>query len=59
LPEEYQFLYDTLLLADRSHATALAWLDKMRKMGMDPRFSEPVEMRVDSSSDGCRQIRRR
>lgn len=39
LPEEYQFLYDALLLAGESHANAIEWLDRIRDMGMSARFT--------------------
>ena len=42
LPEEYQFLYDSLLLAGQSHATAGNWLDMIRELGMESRFTEAV-----------------
>lgn len=41
LPEEYQFLYDSLVLADKSHADARLWLDDIRKMGLESRFTVP------------------
>lgn len=42
LPEEYQFLYDSLLLAGKSHATAISWLDQIREMGMSARFTQRI-----------------
>lgn len=39
LPEEYQFLYDALVLAGRSHAEARAWLEDIRKTGWESRFT--------------------
>jgi hypothetical protein len=42
LPEEYQFLYDSLVLAGRSHADARAWLEEIRKMAWESRFTIPL-----------------
>jgi hypothetical protein len=41
LPDEYQFLYDSLVLAGRSHAEARSWLEEIRKMGWESRFTLP------------------
>lgn len=41
LPEEYQFLYDSLLAAGRSHAEARTWLEGIRKIGLESRFTVP------------------
>ncbi|MCY2966506.1 MAG: hypothetical protein NT069_23225, partial [Planctomycetota bacterium] len=42
LPEEYQFLFDSLVLAGKSQAEAREWLDKVRQMGMESRFTREV-----------------
>jgi hypothetical protein len=42
LPEEYQFLFDSLVLAGKSQAEARAWLDMVRRVGMESRFTEPA-----------------
>ena len=47
LPEEYQFLYDSLLLAGQSHAAARRWIDQIRETGMESRFTQPMSA-VDS-----------
>jgi len=41
LPEEYQFLYDALLTAGRSHAEARIWLEDIRKISLESRFTVP------------------
>lgn len=41
LPEEYQFLFDSLVLAGRSQAEARAWLEHIRQAGMESRFTTP------------------
>jgi hypothetical protein len=41
LPGEYQFLCDSLVLAGRSHAEAREWLDLLRRMGLESRFTRP------------------
>ena len=41
LPGEYQFLCDTLVLAGRSHAEAREWLELLRRMGLESRFTRP------------------
>ena len=42
LPEEYQFLFDSLVLAGKSQAEAREWLDLVREMGLESRFTLPV-----------------
>lgn len=42
LPEEYQFLFDSLVLAGKSQAEAREWIDRVRKMGYESRFTRPV-----------------
>jgi hypothetical protein len=39
LPMEYQLLFDTLVLAGLSDAEALAWLDGVRRTGLQRRFT--------------------
>ncbi|MBI3861220.1 MAG: hypothetical protein HY290_04935 [Planctomycetia bacterium] len=39
LPEEYQFLYDSLVLAGQSQAEARAWLEHVRKLSWESRFT--------------------
>jgi hypothetical protein len=39
LPEEYQFLADSLVLAGKSHAEAREWLELLRRMGLESRFT--------------------
>jgi adenosine deaminase len=39
LPEEYQFLADSLVFAGKSHAEAREWLDLLRRMGLESRFT--------------------
>jgi hypothetical protein len=41
LPEEYQFLYDSLVLAGQSQAEARQWLDSIRKLGWESKFTVP------------------
>ena len=41
LPHEYQLLFDTMVLAGKSHEVALGWLDKSRDSGMRGRFTLP------------------
>tara|TARA_R110002111_G_scaffold240269_1_gene301950 strand:- start:1995 stop:4667 length:2673 start_codon:yes stop_codon:yes gene_type:complete len=41
LPEEYQFLFDSLVLAGRSQAEAREWLGQIRQAGMESRFTTP------------------
>jgi hypothetical protein len=43
LPEEYQFLFDSLVLAGRSHAEARQWLDHIRQLGIESRFTMPAD----------------
>jgi hypothetical protein len=42
LPEEYQFLFDALVLAGHSQAEARIWLDSVRRIGLESRFTLPV-----------------
>jgi adenosine deaminase len=39
LREEYQFLYDSLILAGKSPPEARDWLDLVRQMGWESRFT--------------------
>lgn len=39
LPEEYQFLFDSLVLAGKSQAEAREWLDLIQEMEMESRFT--------------------
>jgi hypothetical protein len=39
LPSEYQLLFDALILADLSDAEALEWLDRVRRTGLERRFT--------------------
>ena len=39
LPEEYQFLFDSLVVSGKSNAEARLWIDMVRKMGMESRFT--------------------
>jgi hypothetical protein len=41
LPDEYQFLYDALILAGRTHAEARDWLNQARLAGLEGRFTLP------------------
>lgn len=41
LPHEYQLLFDTMVLAGKSHEVALGWLDKLRDSGIRGRFTLP------------------
>ena len=41
LPNEYQLLFDTIVLRGQSHEVALAWLDNARETGMRARFTLP------------------
>lgn len=41
LPMEYQLLFDSLLLAGLTDAEALEWLDRVRRTGMERRFTTP------------------
>ena len=41
LPQEYQLLFDTAVLAGESHEVALGWLDKARAAGLRGRFTLP------------------
>ena len=43
LPEEFQHLLDALILSEHSESTSLAWLDAVRKTGLDSRFTLPRE----------------
>ena len=45
LPEEYQFLFDSLVLAGRSQAEARTWLEHIRQLGMESRFTMPAHNR--------------
>ena len=39
LPSEYQLLFDALVLADLSDSEALEWLDRVRRTGLERRFT--------------------
>lgn len=39
LPEEYQFVFDALLLAGLSDEEALDWVDRVRRSGLEHRFT--------------------
>ena len=39
LPMEYQLLFDALVLAGLSDTEALAWLDGVRRTGLERRFT--------------------
>ena len=41
LPQEYQLVFDTMILAGQSHEVALGWLDNVREAGMLARFTLP------------------
>ncbi len=41
LPEEYQFLYDSLVLAGKSHADARSWLQQIQRASLESRFTVP------------------
>lgn len=41
LPREYQLLFDSLLLAGLTDTEALHWLDRVRRNGMERRFTVP------------------
>ena len=43
LPEEYQFLYDSLILAGKSHPEARTWLDDIRRLSWESRFTVVAE----------------
>jgi hypothetical protein len=45
LRQEFQTLYDTLLLSDHSTEQAEAWIDSMRKTGLRGRFTVPRRSR--------------
>lgn len=54
LPEEYQLLHDSLTLSGLSYEQASQWLDRVRSVGLDTRFTlrleedyDPVELRCD------------
>jgi hypothetical protein len=47
LPQEYQRLYDALLLAGLSDADVLAWLDGVRQTGLDRKFTTSVPAHSD------------
>jgi len=39
LPEEYQFVFDSLLIAGLSDEEALRWVDRVRQCGLEHRFT--------------------
>ena len=41
LPNEYQLLFDTIVLKGQSHEVALGWLENARETGMRARFTLP------------------
>ena len=41
LPQEYQLLFDTVVLAGQTHEVALGWLEKARAAGVRGRFTLP------------------
>ena len=41
LPEEYQFLFDSLVMAGRSQAEAIDWIKTIREMSWESRFTLP------------------
>ena len=41
LPQEYQLLFDAIVLAGQSHDVAIDWLDNARETGMRARFTLP------------------
>jgi len=41
LPQEYQLLFDTIVMQGQSHEVALSWLDDAREAGMRARFTLP------------------
>jgi hypothetical protein len=42
LPTEYQLLFDTLVIAGLTDFEALGWLDKVRRTGLERRFTAPL-----------------
>jgi adenosine deaminase len=42
LPGEYQLLFDALLLAGLTDLEAMAWLDRVRRNGLERRFTVPL-----------------
>ena len=42
LPQEYQLLFDTIVLSGGSHEEALGWLEQAREAGMRGRFTLPA-----------------
>jgi hypothetical protein len=47
LPMEYQLLFDALLLAGLTDAEALEWLDRVRRTGVERRFTAPIVTTTD------------
>lgn len=41
LPQEYQLLFDTIVMQGQSHEVALSWLDDAREAGLRARFTLP------------------
>ena len=41
LPHEYQLLFDTIVMAGRSHEEAMGWLNDVREAGLRARFTLP------------------
>lgn len=60
LPEEYQFVFDALLLAGLSDEEALAWVDRARRCGMEHRFTLRLPLDVPRSglAEWLREVRR-
>jgi hypothetical protein len=44
---EYQLLFDALLVAGLTDAEALEWLDRVRRTGMERRFTTPGVIAAD------------
>jgi hypothetical protein len=42
LPEEYQLLFDAMIMAGLTDTEAMAWLDRARRNGLERRFTTPV-----------------
>jgi hypothetical protein len=45
LPQEYQLLFDSLILMGHSHEVALKWIDAARDAGMQSRFTLPPNIK--------------
>jgi hypothetical protein len=44
LPQEYQLLFDALIIMGRSHEEAIRWIDEARDAGMQSRFTLPSDI---------------